>query len=101
MNVSPKGGAGTLVVLDPHSVAYLDLTGSGSETIAHLRENGRIVMMLCAFTGPANVVRLHGVGRVVPPADAEFAARRATRNAASIVGLPALDQRVGPREETS
>lgn len=74
VNVSPKGGAGTLVVLDPHSVAYLDLTGSGSETIAHLRENGRIVIMLCAFTGPANIVRLHGVGRVVLREDAEFAA---------------------------
>ncbi|HEX7806227.1 MAG TPA: pyridoxamine 5'-phosphate oxidase family protein [Cellulomonas sp.] len=74
VNISPKGGAGTLVVLDPHSVAYLDVTGSGSETIAHLRENGRIVLMLCAFTGPANIVRLHGVGRVVLPEQAEFAA---------------------------
>jgi len=74
VNISPKGGAGTLVVLDPHSVAYLDVTGSGSETIAHLRENGRIVIMLCAFTGPANIVRLHGVGRVVLPGDGEFAA---------------------------
>jgi hypothetical protein len=55
-------------------VAYVDLTGSGSETIAHLRENGRIVIMLCAFTGPANIVRLHGVGRVVRREDAEFAA---------------------------
>ena len=74
VNISPKGGAGTLVVLDPHSVAYLDVTGSGSETIAHLRENGRVVLMLCAFTGPANIVRLHGVGRVVLPEQAEFAA---------------------------
>lgn len=154
VNISPKGGAGTLVVLDPHSVAYLDVTGSGSETIAHLRENGRIVIMLCAFTGPANIVRLHGVGRVVLPEEAEFAALaarfpadrgtravivvdvhrvsdscgfqvpllehvgdrdlltqwssrktdeelagyRATRNATSIDGLPALDQGVDRRE---
>ena len=72
VNVSPKGGTGTLVVLDPHTVAYLDLTASGAETIAHLRENGRITIMCCAFTGPPNIVRLHGTGRVVAPADAGF-----------------------------
>ena len=72
VNVSPKGGRGTLRVLGPQRVAYLDLTGSGSETVAHLRENGRITVMLCAFTGPANIVRLHGRGRVVPLADPEF-----------------------------
>ena len=72
VNISPKGGTGTLVVLDPHTVAYLDLTGSGSETIAHLRENGRITLMLCAFTGPANIVRLHGTGQVVGCGDPEF-----------------------------
>jgi hypothetical protein len=60
-------------VLDEHSVAYLDLTGSGAETIAHLRENGRIVLMFCAFEGRPQIVRLHGRGRVVTPADAEFA----------------------------
>jgi hypothetical protein len=69
VNVSPKGPIGTLRVLGPHRVAYLDLTGSGAETIAHLRENGRIVVMLCAFTGPPRIVRLHGRGRVVSPGE--------------------------------
>src|SRR3954467_14018352 len=65
VNVSPKGPIGSLAVLDEHTVAYLDLTGSGAETIAHLRENGRIVVMLCAFEGPPRIVRLHGSGRAV------------------------------------
>ncbi|MGZ4183446.1 MAG: pyridoxamine 5'-phosphate oxidase family protein, partial [Solirubrobacteraceae bacterium] len=51
VNVSPKGPIETLRVLDPHTVAYLDMIGSGAETIAHVRENGRIVVMLCAFNG--------------------------------------------------
>lgn len=72
VNVSPKGGAGTLQVLGPHTAAYLDLTASGAETIAHLRENGRITIMTCAFTGPPNIVRLHGTGRVVSPRDEGF-----------------------------
>jgi hypothetical protein len=63
VNVSPKGGD-TLRVLGPREVAYLDLTGSGSETIAHLRENGRITLMLCAFAGPPDIVRLFGYGTV-------------------------------------
>jgi predicted pyridoxine 5'-phosphate oxidase superfamily flavin-nucleotide-binding protein len=65
VNVSPKGPIDTLRVLGPHRVAYLDVVGSGAETIAHLRENGRIVVMLCAFEGPPRIVRLHGRGRVV------------------------------------
>jgi hypothetical protein len=72
VNVSPKGGAGCLAVLDEHRVAYLDYTGSGAETIAHLRDNGRITLMLCAFHGPPKIVRLHGRGRVVEPEDADF-----------------------------
>jgi Pyridoxamine 5'-phosphate oxidase len=72
VNVSPKGPIGTLRVLGPHEVAYLDLIGSGAETIAHLRENGRIVVMLCAFEGPPRILRLHGRGRVVTAADPEF-----------------------------
>jgi len=72
MNVSPKGPIGTLRVLDPHTVAYLDVVGSGAETIAHLRENGRIVIMLCAFSGPPRVLRLHGRGEVVLPEDERF-----------------------------
>jgi len=73
VNLSPKGGAGTLVVLDPLRVAYLDYTGSGAETIAHLRDNGRITLMWCAFSGPPNIVRVHGVGRAVLPDDPDFA----------------------------
>ena len=76
INVSPKGMAGTFAVLDEHSVAYLDLTGSGVETIAHLRQNGRIVVMFTAFDGRPNIVRLHGRGDVVLPDDARFAALR-------------------------
>ena len=72
VNVSPKGLAGTFVVLDDHTVAYLDLTGSGAETAAHLRDNGRITVMFCAFEGPPNIVRLHGRGRHVPLGDPEF-----------------------------
>jgi hypothetical protein len=72
VNVSPKGPIGSLRVLDPHTVAYLDVIGSGAETIAHLRENGRIVIMLCAFAGPPRIVRLHGRGRSVTPADAGY-----------------------------
>lgn len=66
VNVSPKGPIGTLRVLDEHTVAYLDMIGSGAETVAHLRENGRIVVMLCAFEGPPRILRLHGRGEVIP-----------------------------------
>lgn len=72
VNVSPKGPIETLAVLAPQSVAYLDLVGSGAETIAHLRENGRIVIMLCAFQGPPRIVRLHGRGEVIAAADPGF-----------------------------
>jgi hypothetical protein len=74
VNVSPKGPGGTLRVLGPARVAYLDLTGSGAETIAHLRENGRIVVMFCAFDGPPRIVRLHGRGEVVLPEDPRYEA---------------------------
>jgi hypothetical protein len=73
VNVSPKGPMRSLRVLDEHTVAYLDIVGSGAETIAHLRENGRIVVMLCAFDGPPRIVRLHGRGEIVYPADPRFA----------------------------
>jgi predicted pyridoxine 5'-phosphate oxidase superfamily flavin-nucleotide-binding protein len=72
VNLSPKGPIGTLRVLDDHTVAYLDLIGSGAETIAHLRENGRIVVMLCAFEGPPRILRLHGRGEVVTADDPRF-----------------------------
>jgi hypothetical protein len=74
VNVSPKGPIGSLRVLDEHTVAYLDVVGSGAETIAHLRENGRIVIMLCAFEGPPRILRLHGRGEAVMAGDARFAA---------------------------
>lgn len=65
VNCSPKGGP-SFRILGHNEVAYLDFTGSGVETIAHLRENGRIVLMFCAFEGRPNIVRLHGTGEVVP-----------------------------------
>jgi Pyridoxamine 5'-phosphate oxidase len=72
VNCSPKGGD-SFQVIDPQTVAYQDLTGSGAETIAHLRENGRIVIMFCAFDGPPMIVRLHGRGEVVTPGHPDFA----------------------------
>jgi hypothetical protein len=73
VNVSPKGPIGSLQVIDDHTVAYLDVVGSGAETVAHLRENGRIVVMFCAFEGPPRILRLHGRGEVVLPEDPSFA----------------------------
>ena len=72
VNVSPKGPIETLRVLDEHTVAYLDLVGSGAETVAHLHDNGRIVVMLCAFEGPPRIVRLHGRGEVLDAGAVEF-----------------------------
>lgn len=72
VNVSPKGPIETLRVLGPCSVAYLDFVGSGAETVAHLRENGRIVIMLCAFAGPPRILRLHGDGSVMVAGDPGF-----------------------------
>ncbi|KSW28281.1 pyridoxamine 5'-phosphate oxidase family protein [Cellulomonas sp. B6] len=72
VNVSPKGVGGTFAVLDERTVAYVDLTASGSETIAHLRDNGRITLMFCAFEGPPDIVRLHGRGRFVTLYDEGF-----------------------------
>jgi hypothetical protein len=68
LNVSPKG-LDTFRILGPDTVAYLDLTGSGIETVAHLRQNGRITLMFCAFEGRPQIVRLYGQGRVVEPGD--------------------------------
>src|SRR3954452_1927092 len=72
INVSPKGPIGSLRVLDERTVAYLDIVGSGAETIAHLRENGRVCVMFCAFQGPPRILRLHGRGEAVLPGDARF-----------------------------
>jgi hypothetical protein len=72
VNVSPKGGPGTFRILGPLEVAYVDFFGSGVETIAHLKQNGRMVMMFCAFEGSPKVVRLHGRGDVVEMSDPRF-----------------------------
>src|SRR5713101_6617934 len=73
VNLSPKGYRDTFAVLDPLTVAYLDLTGSGAETIAHLRQNGRITIMFCSFTRTPKILRLYGTGRGVLPADPDWA----------------------------
>jgi hypothetical protein len=72
VNVSPKGYRGTFAILGPGTVAYLDLTGSGAETIAHIRQNGRITIMFCSFREQPKILRLYGTGRVVLPAETEF-----------------------------
>jgi hypothetical protein len=72
INLSPKGVDGSFAVVDESTVAYLDLTGSGVETVAHLRDNGRVTLMFCAFERPPKIVRLHGRGRVVTLYDDEF-----------------------------
>jgi hypothetical protein len=69
VNVSPKGPIGSLRIVDAHTLEYDDHVGSGAETAAHLQENGRICVMLCAFDGPPRVVRLHGRGEVLPASD--------------------------------
>ncbi len=71
VNLSPKG-LDSFRVLGPTRVAYLDLTGSGAETIAHLRENGRITIMFCAFAGPPRILRLYGTGTPHPHGSAGF-----------------------------
>ena len=71
INLSPKG-LDSFRILDEKTVAYLDLTGSGIETVAHLKENGRIVVMFCAFAGAPNILRLHGRGEVIEPGHEEF-----------------------------
>jgi hypothetical protein len=73
VNLSPKGLRGSFVVLDDLTVAYLDFAGSNAETIAHLRENGRITLMWCSFQGPPTIVRVHGTGEAVFRDDPRFA----------------------------
>ncbi|WPP28828.1 pyridoxamine 5'-phosphate oxidase family protein [Streptomyces sp. CL7] len=72
VNLSPKGLKGSFAVLDDLTVAYLDFAGSNAETVAHLRENGRITLMWCAFQGPPNIVRVHGRGEPVFRDDPRF-----------------------------
>jgi hypothetical protein len=69
VNLSPKGPIDSLRIVDGHTLEYSDHIGSGSETAAHIRENGRVCVMLCAFSGPPRIVRLHGRGEVVPTDD--------------------------------
>ncbi len=115
VNLSPKG-LDTFRVLGPREIAYLDYPGSGVETIAHLRDDGRIVLMFCAFAGPPKILRLHGRGRAVEPHDADFErlcslfSERASRVRAVVVvelerisdscgyGVPLYDYR-GEREQ--
>lgn len=75
VNISPKG-MDSLKVLDNKTVAYLDVTGSGVETISHIKENGRLVFMFCAFEGKPFILRLHGTGSVIETCDDEFQALR-------------------------
>ncbi|WP_405523875.1 pyridoxamine 5'-phosphate oxidase family protein [Streptomyces canus] len=72
VNLSPKGLRGSFAILDELTVAYLDFAGSNAETVAHLRENGRITLMWCAFQGPPNIVRVHGRGEPVFRDDPRF-----------------------------
>jgi len=71
VNLSPKG-LDSFRVLDEKTVAYLDLTGSGNETSAHLEENGRITFMFCAFDGPPKIARLYGRGRTILPGSSQW-----------------------------
>ncbi len=71
INLSPKG-LDSFRVVSPTTVAYLDLTGSGIETVAHTRENGRITLLFCAFEGRPRLLRLYGRARAVEPADADW-----------------------------
>jgi hypothetical protein len=95
VNLSPKGHADTFTILDGRTVAYLDLTGSGAETIAHLRDNGRITLMFCAFSGPPRILRLYGRGRLVVPGDdrwEEVAARLPARRRARAVVVVEIER---------
>jgi len=71
INISPKG-LDCLQILDDRSVAYLDLTGSGNETSAHLLENKRLTLMFCSFSGPPQILRLYGEGQVILPNDSQW-----------------------------
>ena len=92
VNLSPKGLRGSLAVLDGRTLAYLDCAGSNAETIAHLRENGRITLMWCAFDGPPDIVRVHGRGEPVFRDDPRWAGllARFTLPAAETHGVRAI-----------
>jgi hypothetical protein len=90
INLSPKGRSGSLVVLDEHRLAFLDFGGSHAETIAHLRENGRITLMWCAFTGPPKILRVHGRGEPVYRDDPRWAGLLTRFRDADAPGLRAV-----------
>lgn len=90
VNCSPKGNRRELAVVGPRRLAYLDQTGSGVETIAHIEENGRVVLMFCAFEGPPRIVRVHGRGHVVLPSSPEFAEAAARLRGSGGVGVRSL-----------
>ena len=72
INLSPKGVEGSFIVVNDRTVAYLDYWGSGIETVAHLRENGRICIMFCSYGEEPNIIRLHGQGSVIEPNNTAF-----------------------------
>ena len=93
VNVSPKGYRDTLAILDPLTVAYLDLTGSGAETIAHVRQNGRITLMFCSFSRTPKILRIYGSGQVVLPGDPDWPSLAAHFPAAGGKGTDRGNQR--------
>jgi Pyridoxamine 5'-phosphate oxidase len=93
VNVSPKGYRDTFAVLGPTTVAYVDLTGSGAETIAHLRQNGKITIMFCSFTKQAKILRIYGRGRVVLPEDPRWPALAARFSGNGTQGAGRRDRR--------
>jgi len=90
VNLSPKGTIGTFRVADERIFAYLDITGSGVETIAHLQENGRVCVMFCSFDRRPTIVRLHGTGRAVLVGDPAFEAELAAFGEAGASRRPYL-----------
>lgn len=90
VNVSPKGMSDSFAVLGPQQVAYYEYGGSGIETVAHLRDNGRITLMVCAFDGPPKIYRLHGRGEDVPAKDPRAAELIAAFPAPPQVGLRSI-----------
>ena len=93
INISPKGG-NSFCVLGPMEVAYQDYTGNGAEAAAHLRENGRIVIMFCAFEGAPRIARLHGAGTLILPNHPryeEFAASKL----GNLTDHPYINERLG------
>ncbi|MDR9436178.1 MAG: pyridoxamine 5'-phosphate oxidase family protein [Thiohalophilus sp.] len=99
VNLSPRG-LDTLRMLDPYTVAILDLTGSGNETAAHLSENGRMTLMFCAFSGPPRILRLYGRGEVILPASPDWKELR-NRFDASLPGVRQIFRLQVERVQTS